>query len=704
MLKFVVRNKYILLMLLASILSFIWTLSCAPIYDYADMTLPKRYFIIEALHNGILPLWNPYQSMGAPEHIDANIAYLPLYLVALFGKYNPIMWGIEEIFYGFVAGMGFLLLCKRFAKNTKAAFVMAVCYMNSGAFIANTQHFTWIIGLAWLPFVLHYFVCLLEKPSLKKAILTSIFASLLFTGAYPGFAFVLFSLAIIILAHFVIIHIKNKEKGYFKSLIRYLLVSGLLFILLSLAYIISIYQSTSLIARGAPLFYDQVSSVSLTWQSFISLFFPYIACSEGELIQTDISMGSIFIGVLSLFFAIIALRHVKGNLLKILLIWGLFCGLTAFGNLLPVHRIAFYVMPFFKFIRITSFFRLFFVLSLLLLAAVGFDRYIQQEGKTRKHFYYFLISCSLVYLSIFTYLVITQHNVLLSIYTLDIKHLLYGSIEGKFALFSLFHVLILLIALLIHRFAKRKINGLIILISCEMLICTWACMRHTGYSIDVSNRQIATMVRSLPSGYPVPTEVIPCSDITQQHNITHLWRNIGMLSKQVESESYNPFLLTKHQAMLKPYNDAQIVFSLPVVAFFPQQVVFSDTATFFNTDIAYTCDSKAVKSYANNDEPQVVIEVFEPGNIVLQTQNEEERPLIVCQNNYPGWKAKTEEGKDLKITSLNTSLISFQVPQGKHKITLSYHRPDIVILLLLAAFTWLLLAIYLLYNRLKGND
>lgn len=610
--------------------AFFWSLIYAPLFDYADMTVPKRYFIFEALHNGIFPLWNPYQSMGSPEHIDANIFYLPLYIFAVFGKYSPFLWGVESIFYGFIAGYGFFIFCKHFTKSEKAAFIAAVCYMTSGVVVSNAQHFTWIIGLAWLPYLLHYFISLLETPNLKTSLLTSIFGALLFTGSYPGYIFVLPVLLLFIIIHYIIL--KRKEQNYLKCLFVYGFISILACIILVLPYLISIIQASSYIFRGSALQYDQVAQgVSFTWQSLISLIFPYITCINSELTHTDISMGNIFIGIIPLIFAVIGIRKVKNNVMKILIFWGIFCGLVAFGNALPVHRLAFYTIPFFNFIRLPSFFRIFLVISLLLLVVNGFDKYEKCNAK------------------------------------------------------------------------KRRVNVIVIIICVEMLINTWICMQYTGFTKNFTNKQLAEMFSNLPKDYTIPQKVTTCTDIYHKHHFVHLWRNLGMMSNEIESSSYNPFSLKAYQYMLQPFETKKQELILSSVVFFPKEIIYSANPICFNTDTVYTSNRNLVKSYSNMSYPQISILEFSPKHIVINTCSQEERPLIVCQNNYSGWHATMENGNELPIMTMNTSLIALQIPSGNHTIRLYYSRLDLILSMILTLCMWIFITIYLIYDYLKNK-
>ena len=90
-------KKYYIFLLLVSITACYGTLIYAPLHDFADEFFPKRWFMMNALENGFWPFWCPYRSMGIPAHADpqSSVFYLPFWIIALIGHYNPYFWGLE---------------------------------------------------------------------------------------------------------------------------------------------------------------------------------------------------------------------------------------------------------------------------------------------------------------------------------------------------------------------------------------------------------------------------------------------------------------------------------------------------------------------------------------------------------------------------------------------------------------------------------
>ena len=113
------------LLFIVSLLGYGHFLVNVPIHDFYNFFFPYRYFVTDAISQGVSPFWNPYESMGLSAHADpqSGVFYLPVWLFALiFGKYTTVCCAIEYIFHSFVGGAGFYFLAKHFAKYRFADF------------------------------------------------------------------------------------------------------------------------------------------------------------------------------------------------------------------------------------------------------------------------------------------------------------------------------------------------------------------------------------------------------------------------------------------------------------------------------------------------------------------------------------------------------------------------------------------------------
>lgn len=704
--EFLIRHKYVQVLLLVAVAAYFWTLWYAPIYDFADEYFPGRYFMLEAIRNGIFPLWSPYQSMGLPIHGDpqAAVFYLPLWIMSLFGPYSSFTWGIEYIFHAFMGGWGFYLLARVFVKNDKAAFITACCYMLSGFYVANMAQISWTIAAAWSPWLIRSMIAVFEKPGLRNALFLALFASLLFTGGYTGFSFIQFTLFLILLIYYTIRNIKQKHYLYFKKLIPPLLLAGVICLLMALPGFLSYYEVKDYITRGEVLSYEKSAGIPFTPQSLLSLLFPLVSCSEGDFTGTDISMGSIYVGALTLLFFGLGLSGKKRGVIKVLLYWGLACFLISFGHYLPFHKWAYYLIPFIKMLRFPAIFRLFVILSLLLAAALGLDKVIGDVARYRKQILLFSGVLAVLLMGFGIILMISGPGIFRDLYTANVYNMMHASIRHKFVFEALFQCALLgVVFLLGWTNRKYSLNGILIILVFDLVFNAWICMRRTGIMSDFTNIRLSEMLDKQPRGYPTPTEVTSSTAISHEKNITHFWRNLGVYTKQIEWDSYGPFVLNSHSQMLRPYYDNDEILKLDAAVFYPEEVVYSEKAVFFNIDTVYTNQRESVYS-SSGEEPLVHIDTFQPGYMVFRTTTAHSRPLVIGQNYYKGWRAQTGKGEELPITTLSTSLMSIRVPEGETIIRFRYDRHDLKYAFGIQLFFVLLSAGLLIYDGSKRKQ
>ncbi|MDR2979576.1 MAG: hypothetical protein LBV02_03935 [Bacteroidales bacterium] len=707
---FLKEYKYPFFLFIVTLIAYFGTLIQAPIYDFADEFFPGRHFMLEAIRNGIFPIWLPYQNLGTPIHGDpqSSTFYLPLYILSLFTGYTPVCWGIETIFHVFMGSLGIYWFCKQFTSLNAVAFMIASAYMMSGFFIGNLQHISWIIAGAWTPWIIRYMLAFFEKPSLRNALFLALYVSLLFTGGYTGFCFILFNLFLVVWIAKLILNLRKKDYAIIKNGLLFTLVAGGAILLLSLPSAISFVEAKLHTLRGEAMLYENACKGGLTFKCLLSFAFPLIANTENWFTGVDISLSSVYIGLLTLFPFIIGLREKKTILLKVFLYWCLFCFLVAFCNQLPFHKIAFHVIPFFKYIRLSSAFRLFGIIGILTVAALGLNRIWSDFEMYRKKIVVFLaLSISFFVLLIITIL-LPDNSLLHGIFTMSRYKILTLPFLSKFLFEAILYVAILSILLFFMLFYKN-IKARYLLIPAllgELIIHAILCIGSTGYITTYTNRELADFLSRRPQDYSIPHRITSSKMLYNPEENGYYWQNLGIYYKEIEWDSYNPYQLKRHEEMLRPYYQPEhrIELTLPYVLYFPNEIVYEESPVLFKLDTAYTHIKEEVVSYAGYKTPYHKISAFEPGKIVVTVVSSEPREMVVLQNNFKGWKAKTSSGKRLKVKTLNHSLIAVKVPAGEEEITLMYRRPELLISFMTSILCWILFGIYLLRtNPLKNK-
>ena len=685
-------KKYYLVLLLVGITACFGTLIYAPIFDFADEFFPKRWFMMNALENGFWPFWCPYRSMGIPAHADpqSSVFYLPFWLLALVGHYNPYFWGAEFIFHIFVAGCGFYRLSHQFSKNDKICFVVACCYMLSGVFTGNTQHYSWIIAMAWLPWIFHFFFSVFENPTIKNSIGLSFSLSLLFTGGYSGFAFILFYFFIAYAAVYLTKAIRQKDFARIKPLLCQLGITLGLFVLMALPSLLSFAETTKYVTRGETLTFEQATAVAFVPKALLTLFFPWMSGYDRGWMPLDISMRSIFIGVLTVYFFIIGLAQKKNTNTLIMLVFGIICLLLSFGNQLPIYRLV-YKLPFIGMLRFQTIFRCFFMLSMLVFAILGMNAFASDFKKYSKSFIIFLAAVGLMYVIVF----------IANAIHIDSEAIKSRDDNFHWALQSAIYIAILAAsALLIWKKKELSFNYLSILIVADIILSSWLCLASTGYQKKFTNKQFCQVLAAEPKGYPIPEEVTSSEKIQGEKDYHTLWQNLGCLTKKIEWASRDPFKLKNHEEMAKKYNDEEKRLYLPTALIVPSDVVYTTESTQISTDTVYTLQAENANHYST--PANCAITAFEPGRIVVSTETEESRPIVVAQMYYPGWKATLDDSTPLEISVMNKAMMSVYAPEGRHTIRFTYNRPDCKIAFVIECLSVLLALFFVGYKQRKA--
>jgi hypothetical protein len=115
---------------------------------------PDNQVASEALRNGRLPLWNPYQMAGLPYLSQSlyGVFYplnLPLFLVGPGKMYAPL-----GVLHFFLAGLFTYLLLRRFQLSRPAALAGALIYMCSVPMTSRFHYYMTQYPMAWAPLML----------------------------------------------------------------------------------------------------------------------------------------------------------------------------------------------------------------------------------------------------------------------------------------------------------------------------------------------------------------------------------------------------------------------------------------------------------------------------------------------------------------------------------------------------------------------
>lgn len=123
--------------------------------------IPWRMLIWQSIRTGELPLWNPYNGMGAPliANYQTALFYPPSWLLYLFAAAGGAPWlawahTLLLVVHIVWAAVGMERLLKRLGLGDLARMVGAVVFSAGGFFIARGGFFSIVWTAAWLPWII----------------------------------------------------------------------------------------------------------------------------------------------------------------------------------------------------------------------------------------------------------------------------------------------------------------------------------------------------------------------------------------------------------------------------------------------------------------------------------------------------------------------------------------------------------------------
>ncbi len=154
-------NPYLLILLLV-IIGFwqVTFLAYGLKWDVIDVVFPFRYYFSECIQSGNFPFWNPYQQTGTPffSDLQAPSYYPELLLISLIGGYNVYVMHILFALYLYIAAIGMYELSYYFNKSQLASLVAGLAFSFSGYIVGHGQHFFLLVGTAWIPYIILFYI------------------------------------------------------------------------------------------------------------------------------------------------------------------------------------------------------------------------------------------------------------------------------------------------------------------------------------------------------------------------------------------------------------------------------------------------------------------------------------------------------------------------------------------------------------------
>lgn len=648
-------------------------------WDIMDIALPWRFYVVESINNGYLPLWNPYNHLGFPQMGDPSTWYPVTWLMALFGRYTVFNIQLEYLFHIILGAVGaykllfYLLVGQTKQKKSVRYLVLgfSFCFASSGFMIGNAQHLGWIISAAWVPWCIYLLLRLLKSPSFKHSIALALSMFMILSGGYPGF-FITLSYLLLAIASWVIL--KRDGRHLWKKRVAHLLFSGTLFLLLSSVVLYCSFLMQTHIGRGIALLPDD-SSGGVLFGSFpieglLSLITPLATTSNGFEWSQDISMRNMYFGVIPFLLSVLGVFTKGKERLQVLLFMaGLVFLVISLGEPFLLRKVLYFSLPFMDLFRFPALFRLFSILFFVLSAGLCLYKALEDEEYKRR----LLRGVQIVLIMLLSMTVIILLMFFETPLQTGVENIpFYSSLtfEGRIV-FQLFLSLVSAGAFYwCLKNAKYKL--IVALMIIEGLAFSQMNMYDTVIDRENDPNLTENALSSALKGFPAPIKTTVIAENTDEKikRYPYLWKNLGVFEKVLTADGVSPYgLHTFHAA---------------AVSGELERVSRGYGLSFL--------DSHGLESSSTK------ITSFSPNEISIEVYADSEGILTFAQNNYTNWRVSIDNG-DLK--PIEGNFLNVAVPKGYHQVSFVFESPNEYAAFLVSALTFLYAVGFLIFLEFK---
>lgn len=603
--------------------------------DVITQNLPTRFFIGESVYSNEFPWWNPYMNFGFPQYADMNNGFWnpALWCVAYFFNYSVLSITIEEMFYILIGGWGIYLLCKRMRSEGWICLLAGISYISGGFIVGHLQHFGWIAGTAFFPFVVLFFLKCYERPTVKNFILGGISTFFFVSATHPGLIIGSFYFFLFFTGYFFLVNkTKTERLQLLKTCFWFLLFS----IVLSPIVWISDLEGIQNMSRGAKVNFDEALNMPTTLQSYLSLLFP-VAVNKGSFFSTDISMRNISIGLVCLFGLFCFFRFSQKKVWMIASCLMFFIFLAA-----GIAKLLFYNLPLLGYVRLNGEFAYFVFISFILLASAGLMMALQKKILKQQF---------VKYSNILTAIFILTASISIIVLLVNKAQWQFSSFKSALDELTFWHLLLInSIVQLFFLFLLKKyaFNKMFVIVSAiHLIVLTWFSLPFTGIG-QMPRSKVQTIINTVPKGIFKPYQKPINSNSYIDSAYKSLFLEVAFYSKQIgyPNELQYPVLL----------NSTENFFSNAGV----QKFVNKQSYLFLSTDTSVFAET-------NIDSTDLQINSYVPTHIQTTIRNNGYHFLILLQNNYSRWKVLVDKKPVAHFTAFNT-FIGIPLGNGIHHV------------------------------------
>lgn len=510
-------------------------------WDFFDFVYPMAVFVSDSMRNFIFPLWNPYIYGGMPCVSDPQ-TYLfnPINLLCILLKgYSLELLQFQIFFIFFIAGINMYFCLKGFSLSKTASLVGAISFLGCGLFVGNTEHFSHISTLAFLPLSFLSLNKVLNMPNVYNLSLGALTVALLAFSGYPTM-FVVCIYVLFLFGALKIFYIdQTSQRDIIFKKILYLFFFITLGLSISALMLIPVFENAMLSMRSIGLSLTQIAPNSLPIGYFGSMWFPFLALENFSSNYLEITLTNCSIGIIGFFFAIYYFIFNKTRFRNSLFLLLSLSAIMILGTHTPVYNPIIQLIPLIKHIRHPALdYRAIFLFFLSIAAGCGVHDMLQCEESIFKK------SSATFVLFIFTALGIICY--IKYTYNFDVLPLMV-----KYHLFWLVSISCLMIIVFLAKSASLRFLSVVIVVFCIIDVSHWVKVNFFTVADPVENDKWEYIKKMEQTrNMRVDNNIIFKRKEAEKYPI-FLNDNFNMVSKHFTSGGYDPMILKHYDEIFK---------------------------------------------------------------------------------------------------------------------------------------------------------
>jgi hypothetical protein len=610
---------------------------------------------------------------------------------------------IELLGYVVIATLGAYQFSRLFVSGRSARFVVGLSYGLSGFMLGTSQIMIFLAGAAFLPLILHHFWLLLRSGCLKELLLTTFFIALEVTTASPAYTIVLVYLLIGITLVYWWFYRSQEIKKLLTRWAWQFPLMGVILVLVLFPYIVSVLDFLPYFGRSNQLEYgDYLLQNPFDWHSWFSFLYPIPTLANSKWFQlTDLTMRSAYIGWLPFLFCLTTLPFIKDK--KVLLLWigvGLFA-LIGSGGSTPVYRFI-YELPGFGLFRHPSLFRVHLILCLVLLAGIGFERWVQYRNDK------IIKVLLLIFLAITSLILIWS---LIHPYANDLRELFSWHaltsewkthfMKSYFFLNTLLILPMILVSLwfLKHRNAAKFFLGVTLI---DLLVYSQVTLPATVYS-PYKRVDYEAYFKVLPASPDQESASIPYKLLIENYEpkMMGIWRNTATYHKSLTFDGHNQTQFIGFNTV-EQNGGLEFAKENPLFYEVSERIVLKKD-TLKRSACLWQSDEpvKINKDTLQIKKPHIGMNEF---SVMVANRSAHSDLLVLNQNYHEGWSARIN-GKELNVHRVNEAFMAVEIPsESKGKVLFTFDAPFWRKSLWIGGLAWILLMSAILYFQIKSSE